>query len=1035
MIAASNRKALDACHIGPGKSVQIEDSVVDLSFGGLAPFSIEAHFYIEPCAEPILPPGHQQGPAQWHGHQVLVSKFNGCVSGEYRLGLDSQRRVIFQREVDPWIVTTQESIPPHEWHSVVATYDGRTMRIYVDSRLSAHVACGAQKADTVSPVVLGADLCGYATAHHFEGYLSEVSIWGRCLDAQDIRLLAQHGPTGHTTLQRDLMAYWCMYQRTETPGAQGKGAGSMAIVHNSCKGPNAGGQGALRYRGRVVSEGEWAIGRYRQWLYSGCTAEAMDWDDGGLAPPPDPQPPAPPAPSREGEAGRTTGVLFSASAKSHLHICGSASSLSFGELLPYTLAVQFYPSRTGGDGAHASGGGGGAHATRGDTAARDANGTHTSGGDGGGEQILISKFNRGLRGEYRLGLDATGRPFVGREANPWILVAPDPVESHSWHSCAATFDGHTLRLFVDYKEVASAPSGPQFSDQVTPVLLGCDLERDTYAHYFEGFVAEACIWGRALAPKEVELLATSAPHQGTPMHRSLLGCWRLLESKQLRLHAAGRVVVPNAAFDPWAPRHSGAQPPSHAGHAHPGAGNAGVDNSAGTVPAHAPTHAVLRTSSHTHTLGITMRAGVQAIALELGAVGHDLSRHWVQAVQRLGTHSARLRAQDKAMAGAQGPARAGSTSRLGGVVASRGRASSVPSARRSSGSGGGGQRQHVLAQNGHPPATLDMERRYCYVGMSVALQKNMTQALDLHANEVLVHRLQALPMAEDASLQRLHSEYKQKLVDVRGRAWALFRDWFFDNPVHALRECDGDRCEFWRFKYPVRRVRACQVLAEEATRLFPPKAHCPLVVASFGSGLLFQDFCTMQMLLDAGFRHIRLCLVDTAYRPWKAKYLQRDSSCRAYVVPSSLLDAQLLRPDPVNPGPTDTDETINNATATACNNAISFVLYNDALHQFIQWFACVPDAEVQIVLYDSVDAYIQDCQMAPEEMACHVCSAMDYKDNETLLEDAVNHMMTNCLAWNGIGVKLVTKPNETLPGVYVVDRQLRELYHEQLPLG
>lgn len=64
-----------------------------------------------------------------------------------------------------------------------------------------------------------------------------------------------------------------------------------------------------------------------------------------------------------------------------------------------------------------------------------------------------------------------------------------------------------------------------------------------------------------------------------------------------------------------------------------------------------------------------------------------------------------------------------------------------------------------------------------------------------------------------------------------------------------------------------------------------------------------------------------------------------------------------------------------------------------------------------------------------------VCSAMDYKDNETLLEEAVNQMLTTCLSHKGFGVKLVTKPSESVPGVYVVDRQLRELYHEQLPSG
>lgn len=99
MIAADNKKALANCHFNQAKHVYIEGSEVQLSFGDSAAFATEIHFYCEPCSEPIPPPGHQQGPAQWHGHQVLISKFNGNVSGEYRIGLDAQRHVIFQREV------------------------------------------------------------------------------------------------------------------------------------------------------------------------------------------------------------------------------------------------------------------------------------------------------------------------------------------------------------------------------------------------------------------------------------------------------------------------------------------------------------------------------------------------------------------------------------------------------------------------------------------------------------------------------------------------------------------------------------------------------------------------------------------------------------------------------------------------------------------------------------------------------------------------------------------------------------------------
>ena len=197
------RQALELCHFDQSRHVYIEGSETQLSFGESSSFATEIHFYCEPVSEPIQPPGHQQGPAQWHGHQVLLSKFNGCVSGEYRIGLDAQRHVIFQREVSPWIVTTTDVIPLHEWHSIVCTYDGHFMRIYIDCRHAAHVACGPQKTDQTSPTLLGADLCGYASAHHFEGYISEVSFWQRSLSTAEIALLANSNPLSDRRLNKD----------------------------------------------------------------------------------------------------------------------------------------------------------------------------------------------------------------------------------------------------------------------------------------------------------------------------------------------------------------------------------------------------------------------------------------------------------------------------------------------------------------------------------------------------------------------------------------------------------------------------------------------------------------------------------------------------------------------------------------------------------------------------------------------------------------------------------------------------------------
>jgi len=140
----------------------------------------------------------------------------------------------------------------------------------------------------------------------------------------------------------------------------------------------------------------------------------------------------------------------------------------------------------------------------------------------------------------------------------------------------------------------------------------------------------------------------------------------------------------------------------------------------------------------------------------------------------------------------------------------------------------------------------------------------------------------------------------------------------------------------------------------------------------------------------------------------------------------------MVRPAPAYSAPGTTKETLDTTAANAVNNAISFVLYNEAIYQFVQWFASEPSVDVQVLLYDSVDAYIADCQLAPNEVMAHLCTAIDYKDNDKLLEEHVNHMASNTLRSDGICVKLVTRPGESLPGVYVEDRNRNVLYQQLL---
>ena len=882
MIHASNKKALELCHFDQSKHVYLAGSETDLSFGESAQFAVEVHFFCEPNSEPIQPPGHQQGPAQWHGHQVLISKFNGCVSGEYRIGLDAQRHVIFQREVSPWIVTTTDVIPLHEWHSIVCTYDGHFMRIYIDCRHAAHVACGPQKTDLTTPTLIGADLCGYASAHHFEGYISEISMWQRSLDANEVKALATSNPLSSKTLGKDLIGYWCVYQRPE---------GSCQIKNGVRL------AGEQQFDGSYLMEGAPLLEKWKRWL--GGANERLPKVNRPLG-------------------TRDMGPLFGPRNFSHLQVIGAASRLSFGGGATFSLAVQFCPQPSTLPGTHA-----------GPSAAAPA-GAAADGSAAGRPGILLSKFHSGLRGEYRLGVDASLRPFFHREVDPWDLTAPRAVTPNEWHEIVATYDGTTMRLFVDRRLATSARSGPQFTDQVTPVMIGAEHGRSEIENHFEGYISELRVWNRALSSDEAAQVFNTTLPKASMIHRGLLGHWRPLDAKLDE--PDGRLVVPNTI--------------------------AARTNGQPTMDALLKRHVTFG------KLELTLRTGVRAVLVELGSIAAHTTQ-WRRAIDLI-------------------------------------------------------SRQ----ENGH--------KHYAYMGTSVSLQKSLLQALDFHAHELLAKRLAGVQDQKDHAMKKLHTELRQKAADVRGRGSQLFKDWFFHNPISHLRECDGDRCEFWRFRYPHRRDAAMQVVLDQAMARFPPRSGGPLIISSFGSGLLFQEFCHVQKLIQAGYRNIRLVLVDTAYAPWKQKYLARDGCCRIYCQPSAELHPDMLRPAPAYSAPGTTKETLDTSANTSLNNAISFVLYNEAIFQFVQWFCTEPEVDIQVLLYDSVDAYISDCQLAGAEVLAHICSAIDYKDNDKLLEDHVNHMASNTLRAEGVCVKLVTRPGETLPGVYVEDRNRNVLDTHQL---
>lgn len=74
-----------------------------------------------------------------------------------------------------------------QWHLVAATYDGSTLRIYVDGQIDLESAVAGTPNPSDEPIVFGAANFGdLALGNYHSGLLDEVAIWHRALAPQDV---------------------------------------------------------------------------------------------------------------------------------------------------------------------------------------------------------------------------------------------------------------------------------------------------------------------------------------------------------------------------------------------------------------------------------------------------------------------------------------------------------------------------------------------------------------------------------------------------------------------------------------------------------------------------------------------------------------------------------------------------------------------------------------------------------------------------------------------------------------------------------
>ena len=112
--------------------------------------------------------------------------FGGDPSAGYRLGV-VESKPCFQIPLKPWThhLTGNKSLPTGQWVHVAGTFDGQTMRIYMNGE-----ECGTMsRPGPINPNKFHLCLGNYEISHpaHFNGLLDDVRLYNRALPPEEVR--------------------------------------------------------------------------------------------------------------------------------------------------------------------------------------------------------------------------------------------------------------------------------------------------------------------------------------------------------------------------------------------------------------------------------------------------------------------------------------------------------------------------------------------------------------------------------------------------------------------------------------------------------------------------------------------------------------------------------------------------------------------------------------------------------------------------------------------------------------------------------
>ena len=188
-----------------------------------------------------------------NGYATYVSKMNGWSNGAWAVhssGNGERIRWEINTTNGSYSFDTPTIVADGEWHHIACTWDGNTMKAYIDGDLDAYTSTNGTLINTSHPVRIGRRQDGQ---NSLKGLIDEVRIWNRAISQSEIQ--EKMNKAVNSAQETGLVAYWRFDDGGGTFALDLSGFGNNGTIHSSSwssLSPN------LSYPGSAMQITSWA---------------------------------------------------------------------------------------------------------------------------------------------------------------------------------------------------------------------------------------------------------------------------------------------------------------------------------------------------------------------------------------------------------------------------------------------------------------------------------------------------------------------------------------------------------------------------------------------------------------------------------------------------------------------------------------------------------------------------------------------------------------------------------------------------------